>query len=89
MKKVKEWMHSKYMRFVVVASVVATSLVVAAGAAEEGVGSSIATAFSAGFQTVVTDSIAMLSAMVPIAVGLAGALFIVKKAMSWFKSVAK
>ena len=40
-------------------------------------------------QAMVTNSISMISAMVPIALTLAGTIFLVKKAMSWFKGMAK
>lgn len=68
-------------------TVVLTMLCVMAFAVDES--ATIAAAFQTGFQKIVTDSIGMLSAMVPIAVGFAGTLFIVKKAMSWFKGAAK
>lgn len=51
--------------------------------------SAITSAFSSGFQSMVTNSISMISAMVPIALTLAGTIFLVKKAMSWFKGMAK
>lgn len=51
--------------------------------------SAISNAFTSGFQSMVTNSISMISAMVPIALTLAGVLFLVKKAMSWFKGMAK
>lgn len=46
-------------------------------------------AFVNGFNSMVTNSISMLSSMVPIALTLAGVLFMVKKAMGWFKGMAK
>lgn len=49
----------------------------------------INTAFVNGFNSMVTNSIAMVSSMVPIALTLAGVLFLVRKAMSWFKGMAK
>lgn len=49
----------------------------------------ITSAFVSGFNSMVTNSINMVSAMVPIALTLAGVLFMVKKAMSWFKGMAK
>ena len=48
----------------------------------------ITTAFTAGFNSMVVNSINMISAMVPIGVTLAGVVFMVKKAMHWFKGVA-
>lgn len=49
----------------------------------------ITAAFTNGFNNMVTNSIAMITAMVPIALTLAGVLFVVKKGMSWFKSIGK
>ena len=49
----------------------------------------ITSAFVSGFNSMVTNSINMVSAMVPIALTLAGVLFMVKKAMSWVKGMAK
>ncbi len=49
----------------------------------------ITTAFTSGFNSMVTNSISMISAMVPIALTLCGVIFLVKKAMGWFKSMAK
>ena len=49
----------------------------------------ITAAFTSGFNSMVTNSISMISAMVPIALTLCGTIFLVKKAMGWFKSMAK
>lgn len=90
-ERIKYFLKNKQVKQVAVTTVVLSALCVGAFAVDEtpGVGSAIAAAFQTGFQTVITDSMAMLAAMVPIAVGFAGALFIVKKAMTWFKAVAK
>ena len=52
-------------------------------------GEALVTAFTVGFTAVADDVASMLGAMVPIAIGIAGSLFVVKKGMSWFKSLAK
>ncbi len=49
----------------------------------------ITSAFVTGFNSMVTNSISMISSMVPIALTLAGVVFLVRKAMSWFKGMAK
>ena len=51
--------------------------------------SAITTAFTTGFQSIVTNSISMLAAMLPIALSLCAVLFIVRKGMTWFKQTAK
>lgn len=49
----------------------------------------VISAFTTGFQSIVSDAMSMVGAVVPIALPLAGVLFLVRKAMSWFKSMAK
>jgi hypothetical protein len=49
----------------------------------------ITTALSTGLQAISTDALDVIATIVPIAVGIAGAIFVVRKAMSWFKSLAK
>lgn len=49
----------------------------------------VISAFSTGFQSIVSDAMSMIGTAVPIALTLAGVLFLVRKAMSWFKSMAK
>lgn len=73
---------------------VAVSMMVCMAFAEETTGTTIdagaiTTAFTSGFQSMVTNCISMISAMVPIAVTLGGLVFMVGKAMKWFKSIAK
>ena len=48
----------------------------------------IITAFTTGFNSMVVNSINMITAMVPIALTLAGTLFLVKKAMKWFRATS-
>lgn len=49
----------------------------------------LVSAFTAGFQGIVSDAMSMIGAAAPIAIGLAGSIFLAKKAMSWFKGMAK
>lgn len=95
MKKMgREFLRSRAFR-VAVLGCLAVSLLCCTALAEEVSGGTsidvngITSAFTNGFNSMVTNSIAMVSAMVPIALTLAGVLFLVKKAMSWFKSMAK
>lgn len=90
MKKVKELLKTKSARMALVLCLSMSMLVVGASAAEGDLDvTAITTAFTTGFQSMVTNSIAMISAMVPIALTLAGVVFLVKKAMGWFRSMAK
>lgn len=49
----------------------------------------ITTAFATGLGTISTNAMGVIATIVPIAVGVAGAIFVVRKGMSWFKSLAK
>ena len=94
MKKIKEFLSGKLSKVSLVAAVmsVVCSLAVFADG-ESGAASSsmetITTAFSTGFQGIVNDGLSMIAIIVPIALGLAGVIFLVRKAMSWFKGMAK
>lgn len=89
MKKIREWMHSKYMRAVLVVGALGAVMVVSASAAEGDSSAAITSAFSTGFQQMASDALGMIAVIVPIALGVAGTVFLVKKAMGWFKSLAK
>lgn len=56
---------------------------------ESAASATVISAFQSGFQQIATDVSAILAVAVPIAVGIAAVLFITRKAMSWFKSMAK
>lgn len=49
----------------------------------------VISAFTSGFQSIVSDAMSMIGAAAPIALSLAGVIFLTKKAMSWFKGIAK
>ena len=90
----KKFFGSKWSKRALLFCLVVSMMVCTAFAEETTGGASIDTAsitsaFTSGFQSMVTSSISMISAMVPIALTLCGVLFLVKKAMSWFKSMAK
>lgn len=95
MKKLgREFLQSRAFKISVLGCLVVSMMVCTAFAEEVTGGTTIdagaiTTAFTSGFQTMVTNCIAMISAMVPIAVTLGGLVFMVGKAMKWFKSIAK
>lgn len=70
------------------ASIGCTALMIAASA-EDTTAATITTAFQTGFQQMASDALGMIAVIVPIALGVAGAVFLVRKAMAWFKSLAK
>jgi len=89
-KKVKTW--KKRLTVLLGMSMILSVLCVSAFAEGEGTAidtAGITTAFVTGFNSMVTNSISMISSMVPIALTLAGVLFLIRKAMSWFKGMAK
>lgn len=55
----------------------------------EGTTNAIITAFQTGFTEVSADVMGLLGVAIPIAVGIAGTLFVARKAMGWFKGMAK
>ena len=87
----KEFLKSKYFKVTMMVCCMSVLLCVCASAEETAAidVSAINTAFTSGFQSMVTNSISMISAMVPIGLTLAGTIFLVRKAMSWFKGMAK
>lgn len=54
-----------------------------------GTSDTVISAFQTAFQSMASDAKSMLAAIVPIALGVAGVIFLARKAMSWFKSLAK
>ncbi len=90
-KRVSEFFRSKLLKISVFCLVM--SMMVSTAFAAEGDPTSttatITTAFQTGFQQMVSDGLSLIAVMVPIALSLAGVIFLIKKAMSWWKSMAK
>lgn len=53
------------------------------------VASQVISAFGTGIGSIVSDAGSMIVTIVPIALGLAGVIWLVRKAMGWFKGMAK
>ncbi len=75
-------------------AMVMSMLCVSAFAAEAGSGSTDATAtvisaFQSGFQDIASNAMSMIAVAAPTAIGVAGVIFLARKAMSWFKGMAK
>lgn len=49
----------------------------------------IVTAFTTGLTTLQGDVLDVIGAIIPIALVIAGAVFAVRKGLSWFKSLAR
>lgn len=54
-----------------------------------GASATVISAFQTAFQSMAADAKQMIAIIVPIAVGLAGVLWLARKAMGWFKSMGK
>lgn len=52
-----------------------------------GTSATVISAFQTGFQKMASDAMSMIAIIVPIAVGVAGVIWLARKAMSWFKSM--
>ena len=93
MKKVKEFMRSAELKSVLMVLAVCTVLTGLASAAETGTSttdsSSVISAFESGFNQIKADAMSVIAVAVPVAVSIAAVIFISKKAMSWFKGMAK
>lgn len=90
-RKFRELVRHAEAKAAVTGTLVLPTLVMAASAADETASGSatIVSAFTSGFQTMANEAIGMIAAMAPVALSLAGVIFLVKKAMGWFKSIAK
>lgn len=88
----KSW--KKKVSALLLSAMVMSMLCVSAFAAEgasstETTTATVISAFQSGFQSMASDAMNMIAVIVPIAVGVAGVIFLARKAMGWFKSMAK
>lgn len=84
----KKFLQKKQVQLFLALTMIASMMAVGASA-EDVTNATITTSFTTGFQSLATDALTMIAAIVPIALGVAGTIFLVKKAMGWFKSLAK
>ena len=89
-EKVMGLLRKAEMKGAMMASAVAVGMTGIASAAEGDVSTAtITTAFQTGFQQMASDALSMIAVIVPIALSVAGVIFLSRKAISWFKSLAK
>lgn len=90
-EKVKALVKSPHSRLLATTSAVLPVLSMSASASDETSGTSAAviSAFTTGFQQISSDAMQIISVAAPIALGIAAVVFITRKAMSWFKGMAK
>lgn len=91
MKKVSGFVWSKMVRVCAVLAVAMSALSLSAFAADETTGSSeaVMTAFQTGFASMAGDAMKMIAIIVPIGLGVAGVVWLARKALGWFKSMSK
>lgn len=90
-EKIKDFVKSAEMKCAGVASVAAMAMTGFANAEgpSASTSSTVITAFQTGFQSMANDALSMIAVIVPIALGVAGVVFLSRKAIGWFKSLAK
>lgn len=86
--KIKGFLHSAEAKIAAAGSTAAVALTVAASA-QDTTAATITTAFQTGFQSMASDAMSMIAIIIPIGLGVAGAVFLSRKAIGWFKSLAK
>lgn len=84
----KKFMQKNLVKRFMLLAMIMGIMVVGASAADV-TNATITTAFTTGFTSLASDALTMIAAIVPIALGVAGTIFLVRKAMGWFKSLAK
>lgn len=93
MKHWKNWKRrlAASLMAVMVVSLMAVSAFAAGGDSSGAGGTSdaVISAFQSGFQGMASDALKLIAVIVPIAVGVAGVIWLSRKAMSWFKSMGQ
>lgn len=92
MRKFKSWLQGKTAKMGVTLSALAVALCGSAFAAGEDTATgsdAVVTAFQTGFTSMASDALKMIAVIIPIALGVAGVIWLARKALSWFKSMAK
>lgn len=90
MKKGREFLQSRAFRIGVMCCLAVSLLCCTAFAAEgDETSTTLVSAFQTGFQQIAADAVNIIVVAAPIALGLAGTIFLAKKAISWFKGMAK
>lgn len=90
--RVRYFLGSRFLRISMLCFVVLSVLCMSASASDEtasATSSTVISAFQTGFQQIASDAMQIISIAAPIALGIAAVVFITRKAMSWFKSMAK
>lgn len=89
MKKLRSWFAGRKAKMITAAMMVASILCVAAGAVDESASSSITTAIVGSAQTMVSDCIAMMAALLPVVLPLLAIGIVVAYGVRYIKSIGK
>lgn len=89
MKSIKKRLAVLLMTCMVVSLMAVSASATGGDTSSSGTSATVISAFQTGFQKMASDAMSMISAIVPIALGVAGVIFLARKAMGWFKSLAK
>jgi ActR/RegA family two-component response regulator len=83
-------MKKQMKQFLAVALGLVSSLGLAVVAsAEDATMTTVTTALSTGFTDIATQALNVIAIIVPIALGIVAAIFVIKKGLGWFKSLAR
>lgn len=93
MKRIKQWFQGKAAKVGMVLGSAAVALAGSACAAEADTTASgtqaVISSMQTGMQGFASDALSMIGIIVPIAIGVSGTIWLARKAMGWFKSMAK
>ena len=89
-ENLKDFARSAELKVAAAGAAVTSAMVGFASAATySGDSATVMTALETGFTGIKTDALTAIGMIVPIALGIAAVIFISRKAISWFKSLAK
>lgn len=89
MKSIKKRLAVLLMTCMVVSLMAVSASAAGGDTSSSATSATVISAFQTAFQSMAADAKQMIAIIVPIAVGLAGVLWLARKAMGWFKSMGK
>ena len=89
MKSIKKRLAVLLMTCMVVSLMAVSASATGGDTSASGTSTTVISAFQTGFQSMASDAMSMIAIIVPIAVGVAGVIWLARKAMSWFKSMGQ
>lgn len=89
MKSWKKRVSALLLSAMIMSMMVVSVSAAGADTSASGTSATVISAFQSGFQKMASDAMSMIAIIVPIAVGVAGVIWLARKAMSWFKSMGQ